>query len=85
MTYALGFRPAVGVATYVMAFLLVLVFSVSNVGFGLITATIAKSSGAATGLSFLFLLPQMFLGTFVGASLSGAAQTAGKFVPLLRH
>ena len=50
-------------------------------GFGLITATIAKSSGAATGLSFLFVLPQMFLGTFVGASLSGAAQIAGKVVP----
>ncbi len=81
MTYALGFRPDVGVPVYMFAFLLVLVFSLSNVGFGLITATIAKSSGAATGLSFLFLLPQMFLGTFVGSSLSGAAQVAGKFVP----
>jgi ABC-2 type transport system permease protein len=81
MTYALGFRPEIGLSVYGFAFLLVLVFSVSNVGFGLITATIAKSSGAATGLSFLFLLPQMFLGTFVGASLSGAAQIAGKFVP----
>ncbi len=81
MTYALGFRPDVGIPVYGFAFLLVLVFSVSNVGFGLITATIAKSSGAATGLSFLFLLPQMFLGTFVGASLSGAAQVAGKAVP----
>lgn len=81
MVYVMGFRPDVGASTYVFAFVLVLVFSVSNVGFGLITATIAKSSGAATGLSFLFLLPQMFLGTFVGASLSGAAQVAGKFVP----
>jgi hypothetical protein len=81
MTYALGFRPEIGIPVYGFAFLMVLVFSVSNVGFGLITATIAKSSGAATGLSFLFLLPQMFLGTFVGASLSGAAQVAGKFVP----
>ena len=81
MTYALGFRPEIGLPVYGFAFLLVLVFSVSNVGFGLITATIAKSSGAATGLSFLFLLPQMFLGTFVGASLSGAAEIAGKFVP----
>jgi len=81
MTYALGFRPDVGIPVYGFAFLLVIVFSVSNVGFGLITATIAKSSGAATGLSFLFLLPQMFLGTFVGASLSGAAQVAGKVVP----
>lgn len=81
MTYALGFKPDVGVQIYCLVFLIVLIFSVSNVGFGLITATIAKSSGSATGLSFLFVLPQMFLGTFVGASLSGAAQTAGKFVP----
>ena len=81
MTYAMGFKPAVGIPAYVFAFILVLVFSVSNVGFGLITASIAKSSGAATGLSFLFVLPQLFLGTFVGASLSGGAQIAGKFVP----
>jgi ABC-type Na+ efflux pump permease subunit len=81
MTYLLGFRPNVGVPAYAFAFALVLVFSLSNVGFGLITATIAKSPGAATGISFLFLLPQLFLGTFVGASLSSAAQLAGKFVP----
>jgi ABC-2 type transport system permease protein len=81
MTYGMGFRPDVGIPIYALAFLLVLVFSVSNVGFGLITATIAKSSSAATGLSFLFVLPQLFLGTFVGASLSGAAQVAGQFVP----
>jgi hypothetical protein len=54
---------------------------VSNVGFGLITATISKSAGAATGLSFLFVMPQLFLGTFVGASLSSGAQVVGKFVP----
>jgi ABC-type multidrug transport system permease subunit len=81
MTYALGFRPDVGIPAYAFAFILVLIFSLSNVGFGLITATIAKSPGAATGLSFLFVLPQLFLGTFVGASLSSSAQVAGKFVP----
>jgi hypothetical protein len=27
------------------------------------------------------VLPQLFLGTFVGASLSSAAQVAGRFVP----
>jgi ABC-2 type transport system permease protein len=81
MTYALGFRPNIGISTYVFAFILVIVFSVSNVGFGLITATVSKSAGAATGLSFLFVLPQLFLGTFVGASLSSAAQVAGQFVP----
>ncbi len=81
MTYALGFRPNVGGSEYAFAFALVLVFSLSNVGFGLIVATISKSSGAATGLSFLFVLPQLFLGTFVGAQLSAGAQIAGKFVP----
>ena len=81
MVYVMGFRPDVGIPVYVFAFVLVVVFSLSNIGFGLITATIAKSSGAATGLSFLFVLPQLFLGTFVGASLSSAAQVAGKFVP----
>ncbi len=81
MTYAMGFRPQVGIAPYGFAFILVLLFSLSNVGFGLITATVAKTSGAATGLSFLFVLPQLFLGTFVGASLSSGAQIAGKFVP----
>jgi ABC-2 type transport system permease protein len=81
LTYALGFQPAVGIPAYVFAFLLVTVFSVSNVGFGLITATLAKSPGAATGIAFLFVIPQLFLGTFVGASLSSAAQTAGQFVP----
>ncbi|MCS7096625.1 MAG: ABC transporter permease [Nitrososphaerota archaeon] len=80
-TYVMGFRPNVDFAAYALAFTLVLIFSLSNVGFGLITATIAKTSSAATGLSFLFVLPQLFLGTFVGASLSSTAQIAGKFVP----
>ncbi|MBS7648393.1 ABC transporter permease [Candidatus Bathyarchaeota archaeon] len=79
--YFIGFKPNVDFATYALAFTLVLIFSLSNVGFGLITATIAKTPNSATGLSFLFLLPQLFLGTFVGASLSSTAQIASKFVP----
>lgn len=81
MVYLMGFRPNVGVSIYMFAFTLVLVFSLSNVGFGLITATIAKSSGAATGLAFLFVLPQLFLGTFVGTTLSSGAQVISRFVP----
>ena len=81
MAYVVGYRPSVSVESLVLAFTIVLVFSLCNVGFGLITATVARSSGAATGLSFIFILPQMFLGTFVGFALSGPAQAAGKFVP----
>lgn len=81
MAYAVGYRPKGDIAAVTVAFILVLIFSLCNVGFGLITATLAKSSGAATGIAFIFIMPQMFLGTFVGAALSAAAQSVGKFVP----
>ncbi len=71
-----GFRPDVGVASYLMVFLIVLVFALCNVGFGLIVASIAKNAGTATGLSFVFIIPQMFLGTFVPVPDSVA-----RFVP----
>ena len=45
-------------------------------GYGLITASLVKSSGAATGLSFVFILPQMLRGTFVPVS-----QAIARFVP----
>jgi ABC-2 type transport system permease protein len=81
VAYLVGFRPNVDASAYALAFVFVLIFSLSNVGFGLITATVAKTSGAATGIAFLFVLPQLFLGTFVGASLSSSAQVVSKFLP----
>lgn len=81
MAYIVGYRPKGDIGTLTVAFILVLVFSLCNVGFGLITATLAKSPGAATGIAFIFIMPQMFLGTFVGAALSTTAQSVGKFVP----
>ena len=80
-SYGLGYHPKAGVEGVALGFLIAVVFSTCNVGFGLITAAISKNTGAATGLSFLFVLPQMFLGTFVGSALSGAAQSAGRAVP----
>jgi ABC-2 type transport system permease protein len=81
MAYLVGYRPNVNSASFVLAFVIMLIFALCNVGFGLITATIAKSPGAATGIAFIFIMPQMFLGTFVGFALSPSAQAAGKFVP----
>lgn len=60
-----GFTPNTNIIGIILAFLLMMVFSLSSVGLGLITATISKSSGTATGLSFIFILPQMFLGSFI--------------------
>jgi len=79
--YALGYHPAADFLGLAMGFLIVTIFSVCNIGFGLITAAISKSAGAATGISFVFLMPQLFLGTFVGLALSSTAQSVGRFVP----
>ena len=64
-SFLIGFRPVSSILGFFLAFLFIIILSVCSVGFGLITATIAKSTGAATGLSFVFILPQMFFGTFV--------------------
>jgi ABC-type multidrug transport system permease subunit len=79
--YALGYHPDATTSGIALGLVIASIFSVCNVGFGLITASISKSAGAATGISFLFLLPQMFLGTFVGMALSSSAQAAGRFMP----
>ena len=72
----MGFQTQADIAGIAIALVIVLLLTLCNVGFGLITASVVKNSGSATGLSFLFILPQMFLGTFVPASKEFA-----RFVP----
>ncbi|MGE5379363.1 MAG: ABC transporter permease [Candidatus Saccharibacteria bacterium] len=78
---ALGFHSAATASGIGIAFVLVILFSVCSVGFGLITAAVAKTPSQATMIAFVFIMPQMFLGTFMGASLSGAAQSIGAVLP----
>jgi ABC-2 type transport system permease protein len=79
--FLMGFHSQASVLGTFLAFIICLIFSLCNVGFGLITATIAKTEGAATGIAFMFVLPQMILGTFVGLAASGIAQFLSRFVP----
>ncbi len=81
MAFLMGYRPLGGAGALTMAFVIVLIFSVSCVGFGLITATLAKDPGAATGIAFIFIMPQMFLGTYVTNAISSSIQSLGRFVP----
>ncbi|TFH16643.1 ABC transporter permease [Candidatus Bathyarchaeota archaeon] len=76
-SFLLGFRPLGGVAGIGLAYLLSLLLVLCNVGFGLITATLVKSSGAASGLAFVFILPQMMLGSFI----PGIPENLSKLVP----
>jgi len=78
--FLIGFHAKGDIVNIIAAFIVVSIFSLCCIGFGLITAALAKSSGAATGLSFIFILPLMFLGTYVTTGLA-AAQAISQFVP----
>ncbi|MHA1885998.1 MAG: ABC transporter permease [Promethearchaeota archaeon] len=45
----------------ILSFVIMVIFSLSTIGFGLITATVAKSAKAAGGIVWIFLLPQQML------------------------
>jgi ABC-2 type transport system permease protein len=78
-SFVIGYRPESGFLGIAFTFVITLAFSLVAVGFGLISATISKSAEAATGVSFIFILPQMFLGTFM--PLGGATEMISKFIP----
>jgi ABC-type multidrug transport system permease subunit len=77
--FAIGYRPATGLAGIGFTFLIALAFSLVAVGFGLIAATVSKSADVATGISFVFIMPQMFFGTFM--PLGGVTEIIAKFMP----
>lgn len=76
-SYLLGFRPQTELFGYSLVIISVLLVVIANVGFGLIIAAIAKTSSSATGLAFIFILPQMFLGSFIPVS----SESVSKLVP----
>jgi ABC-2 type transport system permease protein len=65
LAFILGFRPNSGIDGILLALPITSIFSLTSAGLGLITATISKTPEAATGISFIFILPQMFFGTFI--------------------
>ena len=73
----MGFNPQNDISGIIFAFVIVSLLALMNVGFGLITATLAKTPGSATGISFIFILPQMFFGTFI----PNMPQEIAQFVP----
>ena len=79
MAVLIGFRPNGGVGAIFLAFPVIALFSLSSVGLGLITATVSKTPEAATGISFVFILPQMFFGTFI--PLTDTTRRIAMFIP----
>jgi ABC-type multidrug transport system permease subunit len=54
--------------------------AVTAVGLGLLTASVAKSSGAASGLAVIFIVPMMMFGAFL-AVFNETTRTIAKFTP----
>jgi ABC-2 type transport system permease protein len=79
LAYLLGFKPDNGIEGIMLAFPVTAIFALSSVGLGLITATVSKSPEVATGISFIFILPQMFFGTFI--PITSTTQQIAKLIP----
>jgi ABC-2 type transport system permease protein len=75
----IGFRFEGSIFGFILAFLFMIILSICSVGFGLICSTISKNTGTATALSFIFILPQMFFGTFV--PLTDTTRIIAYFLP----
>jgi len=79
LAYLMGFRPESSFEGIFLALPVTAMFALSSVGLGLITATVSKNPEMGVGLSFIFILPQMFFGTFM--PLTSSTQEIAKFIP----
>jgi len=79
LSIIMGFDPNTDLGGVILAFLIIALLSLSSVGLGLITASISKNPGTATGLSFIFILPQMFFGTFI--PITSTTRLIAMFLP----
>jgi len=69
---AVGYRPVNGVFGYLLVIVIMVIFTYSSVGAGMITSTFAKTANNAGGLAFAFIVPQQIFGTFIPPSFLGA-------------
>jgi len=66
-TYSIGAK----LAGCVLVIAFMVIFSFCSVGFGLITASFAKTANAAGGLAFAFIVPQQLFGSFIPPYIFG--------------
>jgi ABC-2 type transport system permease protein len=76
----LGFEPLGGLVGLLLASLFLALLAISAVGFGLITAAVSKDTGAAGGLSMIFILPMMMFGSLL-AVFNESTRTIARFTP----
>jgi ABC-2 type transport system permease protein len=76
----LGFEPQGGVIGLLLVSLFLALLAITAVGLGLITAAIAKDSGAASGIAVIYILPMMMFGALL-AVFDETTLAIAKFTP----
>lgn len=76
----LGFEPLGGLAGLLLAALFLALLAISAVGLGLITASIAKDTGGAGGLSVIYIVPMMMFGALL-AVFNETTRNIARFMP----
>jgi len=81
LTFLMGYRPDGATAGMILAFVFMVIFSLSSIGIGLITATIAKNPKAAGGIVWIFIFPQQMLASGL-YPLPPSTRVISMFMPL---
>jgi ABC-2 type transport system permease protein len=76
----LGYEPRGGFVGLLLAVVFLSVLAVTAVGLGLITAAVAKDTGAASGIAAIFIVPMMMFGALL-AVFNETTRTIAKFTP----
>jgi ABC-2 type transport system permease protein len=76
----LGYTPLGGPVGLLLATLFLALLAITAVGLGLITAAVAKESGAASGIAMIFIVPMMIFGTLL-AVFDDMTRTIAHFMP----
>ena len=76
----LGYQPLGGLVGLLLAALFLALLGVTAVGLGLITAAVAKDSGAASGLAVIYIIPMMMFGALL-AVFNETTRTIARFTP----
>jgi ABC-2 type transport system permease protein len=75
-----GYQPLGGLVGLVVASIFLALLGITAVGLGLLTASVAKSSGAASGLAVIYIVPMMMFGALL-AVFNDTTRLIAKFTP----
>ena len=75
-----GYQPLGGLVGLLLATVFLALLAITAVGLGLLTASVGKSSGAASGLAVIYIVPMMMFGALL-AVFNDTTRLIAKFTP----